>query len=45
VHVIRGSVEVSGQPLSAGDALKSTGAATLKLGGAKAAEVLVFDLP
>ena len=45
VHVIRGSVEVSGQRLAAGDALKSTGAARIELAGAQAAEVLVFDLP
>jgi redox-sensitive bicupin YhaK (pirin superfamily) len=45
VHVIRGSLDVDGQRLSAGDALKSTGQATFRLSGGQNAEVLVFDLP
>jgi redox-sensitive bicupin YhaK (pirin superfamily) len=45
VHVVRGSLTVGGQPLSAGDALKSVGAAGIVLEGARGAEVLLFDLP
>ena len=45
VHVVRGSVTVGGQPLGAGDALKSVGAARLVLEDARDAEVLLFDLP
>jgi redox-sensitive bicupin YhaK (pirin superfamily) len=45
VHVIRGALTVGGQPLSAGDALKSVGEAKLVLEGAHDAEVLLFDLP
>ena len=45
VHVVRGRVEVNGQALGAGDALKAQGAGTLTLGRAQAAEVLLFDLP
>jgi redox-sensitive bicupin YhaK (pirin superfamily) len=44
VHVARGSVDVNGQRLSAGDALKSDGG-DLVIERGKAAEVLVFDLP
>jgi redox-sensitive bicupin YhaK (pirin superfamily) len=44
VHVARGSTNVNGQHLRAGDALK-TGAGTIRIEGGKAAEVLVFDLP
>jgi len=44
VHVARGSITVNGQPLRAGDAVK-TGAGTIRIEGGKAAEVLVFDLP
>ena len=45
VHVVRGSAEANGQPLAAGDALKISGADAVRLGRAKDAEVLVFDLP
>ena len=45
VHVVRGSLNVNGQPLAAGDALKVWGEGALKLEGGRAAEVLVFDLP
>lgn len=45
VHVIRGSVTVSGNPLSGGDALKIVDEDSICLSGAQAAEVLVFDLP
>ena len=44
VHVARGSVSINGQPLRAGDALK-TGAGTIRIEGGRDAEVLVFDLP
>jgi len=44
VHVVRGRIEVNGQALSEGDALK-TRAGDITIGGGKAAEVLVFDLP
>jgi len=44
VHIVRGTVIVNGQPLSAGDALLSDGGdIAIERGGA--AEVLVFDLP
>jgi hypothetical protein len=45
VHVVRGSAEVNGQPLAAGDALKISGAGAVGVGSARDAEVLVFDLP
>jgi redox-sensitive bicupin YhaK (pirin superfamily) len=44
VHVARGELEVNGERLAAGDALK-TDAATLSLSRGTGAEVLVFDLP
>ena len=44
VHIARGKVRVNGQDLEAGDALK-TDHGVLRLEGANAAEVLVFDLP
>ena len=44
VHVARGRVDVNGQALGAGDALK-TRAGDITIGGGKSAEVLVFDLP
>jgi len=44
-HVIKGEVEVNGQRLGGGDALKLTGAGAVVLEKAKAAEVLLFDLP
>ena len=44
VHVARGGISVNGQPLGAGDALKS-GGGTIVLSAGRAAEVLVFDLP
>jgi redox-sensitive bicupin YhaK (pirin superfamily) len=44
VHVARGSVSINGQPLRAGDALK-TGPGTIRIEGGHAAEVLLFDLP
>jgi len=44
VHVARGALTVNGEPLVAGDALK-TDAGTIELAGGRGAEVLVFDLP
>jgi redox-sensitive bicupin YhaK (pirin superfamily) len=45
VHVARGTIEVNGQRLDAGDALKVEGADAIELKGGKGAEVLAFDLP
>jgi hypothetical protein len=44
VHVARGSVQVNGQSLEAGDALKATETAEIVLEGGNQAEVLLFDL-
>jgi len=44
VHVARGRVSVNGNPLAAGDALK-TDAPAIVLEGGEDAEVLLFDLP
>jgi quercetin 2,3-dioxygenase len=44
VHVARGTASVNGNPLGAGDALK-TDAPTIDIERGAAAEVLVFDLP
>ena len=43
VHVARGSVDVNGHRLSAGDAITTD--ADIWLGGGRRAEVLAFDLP
>ncbi|MCC2654945.1 MAG: pirin family protein [Panacagrimonas sp.] len=45
VHIVRGAVEVNGQPLSGGDALKASGEKNLTIAAGRDAEVLVFDLP
>jgi redox-sensitive bicupin YhaK (pirin superfamily) len=45
VHLARGTLQANATALSGGDALKLAGAATLQLSDARAAEVLVFDLP
>ena len=45
VHLARGRLQVNGQPLVAGDALKLTGEPAVELGAGEQAEVLVFDLP
>ena len=45
VHVARGKIEVNGQPLGAGDALKLEGVKAIELKDGREAEVLVFDLP
>lgn len=44
VHVARGSLQVNGQALSAGDGLLLDAEPALALEGARGAEVLVFDL-
>ena len=45
VHVARGKVTVSGEPLEAGDALKAVNTAEIVLEKGERAEVLLFDLP
>ena len=45
VHVARGSLQVNGRALGAGDALKVPAGAPVSLEGGKDAEVLLFDLP
>jgi len=45
VHVARGALHVAGLHLEAGDGLKITEPGDLEIREAKAAEVLVFDLP
>jgi redox-sensitive bicupin YhaK (pirin superfamily) len=45
VHVVRGKVRANGIELGAGDALKITDAAAVRIDGGQQAEVLVFDLP
>jgi redox-sensitive bicupin YhaK (pirin superfamily) len=45
VHVARGTVNVNGKLLDAGDAVRMTAATRLDISGGAAAEVLVFDLP
>jgi quercetin 2,3-dioxygenase len=45
VHVVRGEVRTNGIELGAGDALKVTDAAAVRIDRARRAEVLVFDLP
>ena len=44
VHVVRGTLEVNGTRLSAGDALLLRDESRLVLGNGEDAEVLVFDL-
>ena len=44
VHLVRGGLTVNGHTLSAGDAARLDGEATLKLADGRDAEVLVFDL-
>ena len=44
VHLVRGSLNVNGQDLTAGDALQIRQTSRLSLGGGQDAEVLVFDL-
>ena len=45
LHVARGALTANGTPLEAGDALRITDGAPLRLSEARDAEVLVFDLP
>jgi redox-sensitive bicupin YhaK (pirin superfamily) len=45
VHVARGEAEVNGAALAAGDALKVSGEAELRIVKGRDAEILVFDLP
>ena len=45
VHVARGSIEVNGEALAAGDAAKITDMTRVALERGQDAEVLVFDLP
>ena len=45
VHVARGDIEVNGEKLEAGDAVKITDETSVTLTNASVAEVLVFDLP
>ena len=44
VHAIRGEVEVNGERLAGGDAMKLAGVKDVRLGNANDAEVLLFDL-
>ena len=45
VHVARGEALVNGQRLQAGDALKVSDEAQLRIAEGRAAEILLFDLP
>ena len=45
VHVIKGRVEVNGEPLGGGDAIKLTREGRVVLEKGQGAEVLLFDLP
>jgi hypothetical protein len=45
VHLARGQINADGVALAGGDALQITGSSALVLREARAAEVLVFDLP
>jgi redox-sensitive bicupin YhaK (pirin superfamily) len=45
VHVARGALQVNGQALGAGDALRLVDETTLRIESGRSAEVLVFDLP
>ena len=44
VHLVRGSLEVNGERLQAGDAVALSGESKVALGAGRDAEVLVFDL-
>ena len=45
VHVVRGEVEVNGEKLAGGDAAKISNEGRVRIANARAAEVLLFDLP
>ncbi len=44
VHVIKGEVEVNGQPLATGDAIKLGGESQVRIEHGRGAEILLFDL-
>ena len=44
VHLVRGKLDVNGQPLSTGDAVLLEGEGRIALANGADAEVLVFDL-
>ncbi len=44
VHVVKGAASVNGEALQAGDAVKLTGAATVRIDSGRDAEILLFDL-
>ena len=44
VHLVRGELQVNGELLHSGDAVRLEGESRLQLSGGEAAEVLVFDL-
>jgi redox-sensitive bicupin YhaK (pirin superfamily) len=44
VHVVRGSVAVTGERLEGGDAIKLSGESAVQLSQGRDAEVLLFDL-
>jgi redox-sensitive bicupin YhaK (pirin superfamily) len=44
-HVIRGAARVNGERLAAGDALKVQGEREVRIDDARAADILLFDLP
>jgi len=44
VHVIKGEVEVNGQPLAAGDAIKLSNERRVRVERGRGAEILLFDL-
>jgi quercetin 2,3-dioxygenase len=45
VHLVRGELEVNGEKLEAGDALKISNEGQVRLANGRDAEVLLFDLP
>ena len=45
VHVIRGEARVNGTTLGAGDALKVVDEREVRIDEARAADILLFDLP
>jgi redox-sensitive bicupin YhaK (pirin superfamily) len=44
-HLVRGALEVNGQPLAAGDALRIEDEPDVSIAGGRDAELLVFELP
>jgi redox-sensitive bicupin YhaK (pirin superfamily) len=45
VHMIRGEARVNGEALAGGDAMKIQGETRIRVDDAKAADILLFDLP